>query len=356
MNSAADTRAMQTALTAALHGVRGANPLVGAVLTNGSGDILHVGWHRGSGTPHAEVDVLDAALRSGTDLSDTRLYVSLEPCHHQGRTGPCSLAIARAGIPVVVYAASDGTEAAGGGEYLRSRGVDVRSGLLAEESHALNHRWWAARRDGRPFVTAKVAASLDGCVSAADGTSQWITGPESRAHGHALRARADAILVGTGTALADDPRLTARDHRGAPMEQQPLRAVMGSRTLPQEANLNRPPGHVRLDTHDPHEALERLAEDGVRHLLIEGGPQILAAFLTADLVDEMYWYAAPLLLGGGRSATHGLKISTLSEAHRFLADPAGADIDGTREGIGRLGTDTLTHLAPRAAKPTHDRK
>lgn len=356
MTTSPDTRAMKAALDASLHGVRGANPLVGAVLTSGTGEILHVGWHRGSGTPHAEVDVLETARRAGTDLSDTRLYVSLEPCNHHGRTGPCSWAIRRAGIPTVVFAEADGTEAAGGGEYLRSHGVEVRSGLLAEEAHALNHRWWEAQRAGRPFVTAKVASSLDGCVGAADGTSQWITGPEARAHGHSLRVRADAILVGTGTALADDPRLTARDAEGAEVDRQPLRAVMGSHHLPPHANLHRPPGHLRLDTHDPEEALRRLVESGARHVLIEGGPQILSAFLAADLVDDLYWYTAPLLLGEGRSATRGLEVSTLSAAYRLVADPAGAEADGTRDGVGRLGPDTLTHLAPRAATPTHHRK
>ncbi|RUQ22715.1 bifunctional diaminohydroxyphosphoribosylaminopyrimidine deaminase/5-amino-6-(5-phosphoribosylamino)uracil reductase RibD [Kocuria sp. HSID16901] len=346
-------RAMRAALTAALHGVRGANPLVGAVLTNESGDILHVGWHRGSGTPHAEVDVLEQARRAGTDLNRTHLYVTLEPCNHYGRTGPCSKAIADAGIPKVTYAETDGTGAAGGAEFLASHGIDMHAGLLREEAHDINARWWASQQETRPFVTAKVAASLDGQVSALDGTSQWITGPEARAHGHTLRSRADAILVGTGTALSDNPQLSARDTGGHPLGRQPLRAVMGIRTIPAGAHLNQGPGHLHLDTRDPREALRRLAQKGIGHVLIEGGPSIISAFLTEDLVDEMYWYTAPTLLSEGRSATHGLSVPTLAKAYRLAIDPASGEADGTREGIGRLGNDTLTHLAPQ--RP-HERK
>lgn len=353
---AADRRAMDLALSMALRGPRGANPLVGAVLTDETGKVLHTGRHLGSGTPHAEADLIASVRAAGTDVRGTRLYVTLEPCHHTGRTGPCSRAVLAAGIRSVTYAEADTTgKASGGAEFLAENGVDVRSGLDADRAHALNARWWEAQRAGRPFVTAKIAASLDGFVAAQDGTSRWITGPEARDHGHGIRARADTVLVGTGTALADDPRLNARRSDGTPLDHQPLRAVMGHRPVPETAALNRDAGFLRLDTRSPREALDRLAGEGTRHLLIEGGPGIVSAFLAEDLVDELYWYTAPTLLGTGRSAVRELNVRTLADAIGYSVDPAGSEIDGTTAGIGRFGRDTLTHLTA-SPSVTADRK
>lgn len=362
-------RAQGLALEAARRGPRGANPLVGAVLLDAHGQVLHIGHHRGAGTAHAEADVLAQARAAGTDLSATALCVTLEPCSHTGRTGPCAQAVIDAGIPVLHYGQQDPTAAAGGGaEMLRAAGVEVHAGLRVQECRALNHRWTLARSTGRPFLTAKTATTLDGLVAAADGTSQWITGRQARQHGHRLRRRADAVLVGTGTALADDPALTARDASGQAAGPQPLRAVMGHRELPASARLHEAPGFLALHTHDPHEALGILAEHGAEHVLLEGGAGLLAAFLAAGLVDELCWYQAPLLLGQGRRAVQDLGIQTLQQGAAWRIDDAGEVPDGTEgaggsggpqsgeapgaaglspaPGLVRLGKDLLVRLVP----------
>lgn len=338
-------RLMGRAIQEAARGVRGANPLVGAVIADAAGAVLHTGHHRGAGTAHAEADAIARARAAGTDLSRTVLYVSLEPCAHTGRTGPCTEAILAAGIPVVVCAEGDTTSAGGGARWLRERGVRVETGVLAERAHRLNERWWRTREEARPWVTAKVAASLDARVAATDGSSQWITGPAARQHGHGLRALADAILCGTGTALADDPRLTARTPEGESLQTQPLRAVMGMRELPATARLRQEPGHLALRTRDPHRALEILAAEGTTHVLLEGGPGLLGAFLRADLVDELWWHQAPMLLGAGAPAVPDLGVERLGGAHRWEAD-AVATGDPAGPGVRRLGRDLGLHLRP----------
>ena len=341
----AERAAMRAALHAAARGPRGANPLVGAVLVDASGRILHEGHHRGAGTPHAEVDVLQRAAAAGTDLRGTTLYVSLEPCDHWGRTGPCSRAIVAAGVPRVVYGAPDRTTAAAGGaRTMRAAGVEVRPGPLADEAEALNDRWAETMRAQRPFVTLKVAQSLDARIAAADGTSQWITSSSAREHGHDLRALADAVLVGTGTVLADDPRLTARTGEGAVPARQPLRVAMGLRPVPERARVRGDDGLFRqVLTHDPHAALAELYDAGVRHVLVEGGAGVAAAFLRADLVDELALYQAPLLLGAGRPAFEDLGVGTLADASRWRLDPAGGGP------VRRLGPDLWLHLRPAPA-------
>lgn len=342
---------MRAALDAAREGVRGANPLVGAVLADQRGRVLHTAAHRGAGTAHAEAAVIAAARAAGTDLRHCVLYTSLEPCAHTGRTGPCAEAVLAAGIPEVVFADAETTpQAAGGAELLRRHGVRVTGGVLAGEARELNARWWRAQEEHRPFVTGKIAASLDGKVAAEDGTSQWITGPAARAHGHGLRARADAILCGTGTALADDPLLTARTPEGEPLppEAQPRRAVMGLRSLTENARLHEGPGHLRLATRDPHEALTRLRAEGAGHVLIEGGPGLISAFLREDLVDELWWYTAPLLLGAGPPAVPDLGIPTLTRAQAWALDPI-----ETQAGILPVGGDLALHLRP-VSRPHSD--
>ncbi|WP_232300171.1 bifunctional diaminohydroxyphosphoribosylaminopyrimidine deaminase/5-amino-6-(5-phosphoribosylamino)uracil reductase RibD [Kocuria salsicia] len=357
----AEAAAMRAALTAAQRGVRGANPVVGAALVDAAGTLLHVGHHRGAGTDHAEVDVLRQARAAGTPLGDTTLLVTLEPCHHTGRTGPCSAAILAAGIPRVVFAVPDATDAArGGGAHLAAHGVDVRHGLLAEPARDLNERWFLAQRRRRPFVTLKLAQSLDGRVAAADGTSQWITGAPARAEGHALRARVDAILVGGGTLRADDPSLTARDAHGTPVERQPLRAVMSTEPVSEHARVrcgvaagestarsgaSGDDGRfVHLATHDPAEALQALRELGAAHVLVEGGPTVSAAFLAADLVDELWLYQAPLLLGEGSASVAPLGIGTLTGASRWRSDPVGLPKGGSP--VAAVGEDLRWHLRP----------
>ena len=340
---------MHAALTAAARGVRGANPVEGAALLSAEGEVLHVGYHRGAGTAHAEVVVLDAAREAGTPLRDTTLLVTLEPCHHTGRTGPCTEAILRAGVGRVVHAVADTTDAArGGAAWLREHGVEVRAGLLAAEALDLNDRWLRAQQQRRPFVSLKIAQSIDGRVAAVDGTSQWITGPDSRVHAHEVRSRVDAIVVGTGTVLADDPRLTARDAAGAELAHQPVPVVQGHRPVPDGAALRAHPVLLHVPDHDPHAVLAVLAAHPgpwphgrrAEHVLIEGGPRVLGAWLRAGLVDELMVYTAPLLLGPGRAAVAGLDIATLSGALRWHPDPA--------EGgpVRALGDDVWTHLSP----------
>ncbi|KAA9393448.1 bifunctional diaminohydroxyphosphoribosylaminopyrimidine deaminase/5-amino-6-(5-phosphoribosylamino)uracil reductase RibD [Kocuria coralli] len=365
---------MDAALSAAWRGPRGSNPLVGAALLDQDGRVLHRGFHRGAGTEHAEVDVLSQARKSRADLSRTTLLVTLEPCNHQGRTGPCSHAVLESGIPRLIYATADTTPAASGGAaYLRSHGVEVRSGLRAEPALELNHRWTAAQRAGRPFVTVKTAQSLDGRIAAVDGTSQWITGAEARAHAHGVRGRVDAIVAGTGTILTDDPRLTVRGasapapatltgERGAPagnapagdthatagtVAPAPLRVAMGLREVPAAARVRGEDGRFRqVRSRDPHEVLRALTAEGVRHVLIEGGSEIVGAFLAADLTDELIVYQAPVLLGAGQPAYPDLGVTTLAQARRFLPDPS----DGGA--VQRLGSDLLWHLQPAPNAPT----
>ena len=311
------TALMRRALDAALLGPEAdPNPRVGCVVTGRDGTVVGVGHHRGAGTPHAEVDALQQAgeaARGGT------AYVTLEPCDHTGRTGPCSQALLAAGVARVRYAVADPMPgAAGGAATLAAAGVDVAAGPLTDAAEAVNRTWLAALRTGRPFVTWKCATTLDGRTAAADGTSRWVTGPAARADVHALRARVGAVLVGTGTALTDDPALTVRDAGGRVVGRQPLRVVLGDRPLPDGARLldgTAETLHVR--GRDPHAALAAVRDRGVHHVLLEGGPTLAGAFLRAGLVDEVLAYVAPALLGEGAGAVAGLGVGTISEALRL---------------------------------------
>ena len=333
---------MDAALAAALQGPRGANPLVGAVVIAPDGTQLVTGYHRGAGTAHAEADAIDQAKAAGHDLSGTTMVVTLEPCNHCGRTGPCAQAIIEAGVADVVYAIDDPHDpAAGGAATLRAAGVRVRSGLGAEAALELNRRWFDAVAARRPFVTLHIAQTLDSRIAASDGTSQWISSPESLADNHALRGRIDAILVGTQTVLVDNPRLTARGTDGAPAGEQPLRVVMGYRGIPEGAAINGDDGKVlHLPTRDPREALDELFSAGVRHLMVEGGSRILSAFLAAGLVDELIVYLAPTLLGSGTPALEDLGITTLADSQRWEWDPASGGA------VQQLGRDLRLHLHP----------
>jgi diaminohydroxyphosphoribosylaminopyrimidine deaminase/5-amino-6-(5-phosphoribosylamino)uracil reductase len=333
---------METALKAALRGPRGANPLVGAVVVDPEGRELVRGFHRGAGTAHAEVDAIAEAAAAGLDLSGCTMVVTLEPCNHSGRTGPCAEAIIAAGITDVVYAVDDPHDpAAGGAATLREAGVRVRSGLGAGEALDLNRQWFEAIAAKRPFVTLHIAQTLDSRIAADDGTSQWISSPESLADNHSIRGRIDAILVGTQTVLVDNPRLTARDPSGTPARKQPVRAVMGLRRIPADAAVHGSDGLVvHLPTRDPREALSALYGSGVRHLMVEGGSRILSAFLAAGLVDELIVYLAPTLLGSGTPALTGLGITTLADAQHWEWDPS----DGG--GVRTLGPDLRLHLRP----------
>ncbi len=359
----AEHAAMRRALELAARGPsHGPNPRVGCVLLRPDGTVLAEGFHRGAGTAHAEVDAL---LRARADVGPdaargATAVVTLEPCAHHGRTGPCVDALLDAGVTRVVHGQADpNPSAAGGAARLRAAGVDVVGGLLGDETAALNDTWTRAVELGRPVVTWKLASTLDGRAAAVDGTSRWITGRAARRDVHRLRALADAVVVGTGTVLADDPDLTVRH---VPLEgPAPERVVVGLRDLPPSSRLARaaragePVHHLR--THDLHEALDTLWLREHRHVLLEGGPALAAAFWRAGLVDDVVAYVAPVLLGLGAPAVADLGIGTIADAARLDltdvtvlpadADPsAGPDSGAVPAGPGDTTTVRLT-LRPR---------
>ncbi|WP_432542676.1 bifunctional diaminohydroxyphosphoribosylaminopyrimidine deaminase/5-amino-6-(5-phosphoribosylamino)uracil reductase RibD [Kineococcus sp. SYSU DK002] len=301
-------------------GTTSPNPVVGAVVLAADGTVAGEGWHERAGGPHAEVGALAAAgerARGGT------AYVTLEPCNHHGRTGPCAQALLRAGVARVVYAVADpGAVEGGGADTLRAAGVDVLAGVLAEEAERVNEAWLTSARRHRPHVLWKVAATLDGRAAAADGTSRWISSATSREQVHDLRRRVDAIVAGSGTVLADDPHLTARDRDGALSPRQPLRVVLDRRgRVPAGARVldDAAPTHVsRAAT--PAALLAELRERGVVSVLLEGGPTLAGAFLAAGLVDRVVAYVAPVLLGAGPAALSGTGITTIADAVRLDVD------------------------------------
>lgn len=312
----AEREALERALALAVRGPRGHNPQVGCVLLSSAGEVLAEGWHRGAGTPHAEVDAL-SRLSPGAAHGATAI-VTLEPCNHTGRTGPCAEALVEAGIARVVYAVADpGKASSGGAQRLRAAGVDAVHARDAR-AEALIDDWHLAIARGRPSVTAKWAQSLDGRAAAADGTSRWITGPEARAHVHVQRSHHDAIAVGTGTVLADDPRLTARiplaDGTDDPRAPQPLPVVVGVRAVPDDARLrDHARSFVQVDG-PPAEWLGALWRDhGIQTLYVEGGPTLASAIVAAGLADRIHCYVAPTLLGGARTAVGDIGVATIAE-------------------------------------------
>jgi diaminohydroxyphosphoribosylaminopyrimidine deaminase/5-amino-6-(5-phosphoribosylamino)uracil reductase len=328
--SDAEQAAMHRALALAetVRGHTSPNPAVGAVVLDAEGQLAGEGATAPAGGPHAEVVALAAA---GVRAKDGTAVITLEPCAHTGRTGPCAAALVAAGIVRVVYAVDDpNPAAAGGADKLRSAGIDVIGGVSADEAaEGALRPWLHAVRTGRPYVTWKYAATLDGRVAAADYTSQWISGAASRADVHLLRGVVDAIVVGSGTVLADDPHLTVRD-RDLLARHQPLRVVLDRRhRVPDDARVLDDAGEtLLLDTAAPQFALKGLYDRGVRHVLLEGGPTLAGAFVEARCVDEIVAYLAPVLLGSGLAALGDAGIGTLADAARLEI-----------ESVSRLGAD-----------------
>nr|WP_285033745.1 bifunctional diaminohydroxyphosphoribosylaminopyrimidine deaminase/5-amino-6-(5-phosphoribosylamino)uracil reductase RibD [Mycolicibacterium sp. lyk4-40-TYG-92] len=317
----------------AVKGTTYPNPPVGAVILDRDGEVAGVGGTQPPGEAHAEVMAL---RRAGTRAAGGTAVVTLEPCNHQGRTGPCVDALLDAGVAAVVFAVADPNPvAAGGAQRLTDAGVTVSSGVLADEVSGGPLREWLHRqRTGRPHVTWKFAASLDGRSAAADGTSQWITGPAARADVHRHRAAADAIVVGTGTVLADDPTLTARQSDGTLAARQPLRVVVGAREISSESNvLNDDSRTMVIRTHDPVEVLQALSDR--TDVILEGGPTLAGAFVRAGLVDRILAYLAPTLLGGPITAIDDAGVSTISQARRWRFD-----------GVETVGADVRLSLVP----------
>ncbi len=343
------------------------NPLVVCVVLDAAGQPAGEGATRPRGGPHAEVVALRAAGgRAGGGTS----VVTLEPCNHTGRTRPCVAALIDAGVARVVYAVEDPDSVAGGGaSTLRSAGVEVEAGLLAAQAEAINARWLAAMRAQRPFVTWKYAATLDGRVAAADGSSRWITGEAARRETHQMRGRHDAVLVGVGTVLADDPALTARDieaddvvpssepsgppgpgarpSQGASLRQ-PLRVVLDSTgRTPATARIRDggaptlvltrddvPDGDGGLDV---RAALKLLWDRHVRSILLEGGPRVAGSFVRVDAVDRVVGYLAPALLGVGPHALGDAGIASITAARRLIVNDVtrvGDDVRVTSHSAG----------------------
>ncbi|MFI9310500.1 bifunctional diaminohydroxyphosphoribosylaminopyrimidine deaminase/5-amino-6-(5-phosphoribosylamino)uracil reductase RibD [Streptomyces triculaminicus] len=369
MATATEADAMRRAIVLAARalGSTSPNPVVGCVLLDAEGRTLGEGLHHRAGEPHAEVNALRAAREAGHDVRGATAVVTLEPCDHTGRTGPCTRALIEAGVARVVYAVSDPTsDARGGAATLAAAGVDVEGGLLADRAAAGNAAWLSSVLHGRPFVVWKYAATLDGRSAAADGTSRWITSAESRADVHRLRAEADAVVVGSGTLRADDPHLAVR---GAPPQRhepvtQPLRVVVdtnatvkpGARVLDdaaptliavaEDADTTHLPGveTVRLPRAagapglDVRALLGALHERGVCSVLLEGGSTLAGAFLAAGAVDQVIGYLAPALLGAGPTALGDAGIGTIAQALR---------LDVTD--VARLGPDLRITATPQVS-------
>ena len=346
--SHSDLRSMRAALALARRGLGTVwpNPAVGCVIVNRD-RVVGRGWTQPGGRPHSETEALG---RAGEAAGGGTAYVSLEPCCHWGRTPPCTDALIDAGIRRVVVALEDPDRrvAGEGVRRLRAAGLDVETGLCAAEAAEINAGFFCRLRAGRPLVTLKLATSLDGRIATGQGESQWITGPPARERAHALRAAHDAIMVGTGTVIADDPQLTCRlpglAHR-SPVRvvidrhlriPPTMRLITDARAVPtwvltlpsadptrRQALVSHGVTVIEIDadpdgTVDLAAALAALGERGITRLLVEGGGYLAAAFARAGLVDRLVWVHAPMLIGGdGMPAIAEFGLEALSEAPSF---------------------------------------
>lgn len=334
------------------------NPAVGCILAKGSAVIAR-GWTQAGGRPHAEAEAL---ARAGALAEGATVFVTLEPCAHHGKTPPCARALADAGVVRAVIACRDPDPRVEGKgiQMLESAGIEVLEGVAEEEARELNGGYFSCVEHGRPLVTLKVASSLDGRIATGRGESHWVTGEAARARAHALRASHDAIAVGSGTMLADDPELTCRlPGLGA---RSPVRVVFDGRLrTPLTGKFvvtarQRPAWIITLSggdavrseavrevgvevievaagssgSPDPAKALQALAERGITRLLVEGGRYLAAALLRARLVDRLVWFRAPSWIGGdGTPAAEALGVDSLAEVPRFQrtgTESVGADL------------------------------
>ena len=325
------------------------NPRVGAVVVK-DGQLVGQGWHQRVGGPHAEVHALQQA---GDKAQGATIYVTLEPCASAGRTPACTDAVLKAGISRLVYASSDpNPKMAGGGSLLEQAGIETVAGVMQAQADLLNIPFFHYVRTGRPYVIGKAAISLDGKLATRTGHSQWISGSVSRRHAHELRAASDAILVGSGTLLADNPALTVRDARNK--GDLPLRVAICGDTPPFFPDCKflsgEAPSRLYVKNFNEHTiawsntgvevvladslvaVLRHLAEDGMLQLLLEGGGGLHAAFLEAGLTDELVLYQAPMLIGGRHAVSlwAGEGVETVQDAIRLT--------DITRK---RLGNDQM---------------
>jgi diaminohydroxyphosphoribosylaminopyrimidine deaminase/5-amino-6-(5-phosphoribosylamino)uracil reductase len=299
------------------------NPWVGCVVVTTSGQTFE-GATEAPGGRHAEIVALDAARTAGANLAGATVYTTLEPCNHTGRTGPCTEALITAGVAHVVTAVADPDSLVSGQGFarLRSAGVSVDVGCLADEAERQLAAYLHHRRTGRPFVVLKIAMTLDGRIAAADGSSQWITGESARSETHRLRSHSGAVIVGAGTVRADDPSLTTRLVPGP----SPRRVVLGS--APSGAKV-----HPCLEwSGSLEDLLDRLGNDEVVQVLVEGGARVAASFHRAHLVDRYVFHIAPAVMGGDRAkpmfeGLDGQSMADLWRGHLVHARPLGGDVE-----------------------------
>lgn len=345
-----DNRWMGAALAMARRGLGRVwpNPSVGCVIVDAEGHLVGRGWTQDGGRPHAETEALRMA---GTAARGATAYVTLEPCAHTGKTGPCAKALADAGIARVVSALQDpDTRVSGAGHaMLKSAGVDVRVGVRASEAEEINVGFFTREKSGRPTVTLKLATTLDGKIALPNGQSRWITNERSRAHTHLLRAQHDAVMVGIGTALADDPELTCRlpgvkaprlvrivaDAKGRlsitsklamTAATQPVWLLTSNAADAKALDALRQKGVKTIPVAraskgiDLAAALKALASEGLTRVLVEGGATLASSLMREGLVDRLYWYRAPMLMGEGVSAVAALGIDELGRLPQFRRD------------------------------------
>jgi len=311
---------------------RDINPRVGAVIVDGAGNIIGEGWHNGSGTDHAEVM---AIVQAGANAAGATLYCTLEPCNAQGKTGPCAQAVISAGITKVVIGQPDLHVAMSGGvKTLQAAGIEVEVGVLQAAAVALNTSWNFAQANNRPWVVWKTATTLDGFVAADDGTSKWITGEPARERVQEIRASVGAIVTGTGTVLADDPLLTVRS---LPSDAQPLRVIVGDRDLPANSQIFSGDKPAMRMPGDLAKVISELWQvHGIHRVLVEAGSHVSQSLWSANLVDEVYWFQAPMILGSGKPAIGNFGVNTLANASRF-----------PEYQVDRVGLDLLVHFTTR---------
>lgn len=300
------------------------NPMVGAVLVK-DGERIGEGYHAEFGGDHAEIMALK---NCETSAKGATLYVTLEPCAHEGKTGPCAQAIIEAGISKVVIASTDpNPNSKDGVQELRDAGIEVEVGLLEEAARDLNKDFFCFHEKARPYVTLKIASTLDAKVAEKRGVQTWLTGKKAQKYVHLLRARHQAVLVGAGTALTDDPHLGVRLVEG----RDPLRIIArGERELRDDLQIFRDDNHWIYDVKNMDDFLNSCKEKGIVSVLVEGGPRVFSCFFKNKSFDELHYIQAPRLLG--------------SDALSFNEDPS--DISLHLESVQKLGQDVLTISTP----------
>jgi diaminohydroxyphosphoribosylaminopyrimidine deaminase / 5-amino-6-(5-phosphoribosylamino)uracil reductase len=301
------------------------NPRVAALIVDDAGKIISAGVHRGKGTPHAEIDALNKATG---DLSAYQMFVSLEPCNHHGATPPCSEAIISSGIKKITVGSLDINPISRGGiKRLIEAAIEVNVIGSQDLFRQLNFRWFESIKLERPFISAKIAMTLDGYIAVKNTQRLQITKDEAQRDVSALRSDFDAIMVGTNTVEADNPLLTIRDSKLI-KQQSPLRVIMGNRDLSDDLNIfNDEAETIQIRTHDPEQVVNKLKAMGVTKLLIEGGSKIFTAFLSSNLIDELIVYVSSNIIGSGVGPLdENISIESIRQPYIKSAVALGPDV------------------------------